>query len=137
MKEEFLLACHEITEFCKKHRGKCFESWPDETLFFYVVSHALCGYIFIVRFNDNIKTIAFVQPMSVEQVKEPFSWRKTTGEALIFWELIGNRSDVGGIYRRACERFPSIKRVFGQRFKGDVLKTFEFPQSTVERFCRV
>src|SRR5665213_2605709 len=136
MSEQFLLACHEIVEFCKKHRGKCFAGWSDEILLRYVAFHAFCGTLFLVRVNDKITAIAVAQPMSEAQLSEPFAWQKTDGDCILFHELIGSRREFKTLFCAALNRFPQVKRYFGQRFKGGESPVLlEFKPPFLERFA--
>lgn len=121
------------TEFCLVHRGKAFAGWPDGTVFFYVAFHALCGSVFVVKSEAQIKAVGFAWPSRPENVADDFSWQlPPAGDCLVMMETIGTRTFCGEMFRRARARWPQVKRFFAWRHGSLV----EFEPRRLRRFLR-
>lgn len=130
--QQFWRRIHEVTNFCLTHRGRCFPGWPDETVFFYVAFHGLCGTIFVVKSDGKIKAVGFGWPAGQSEVAADFNWRlPKPGKCLVIMEVIGERRVCGNIFARAVARWPQVGRFFAWRHG----RLVEFSRKALERFC--
>ena len=121
-KQQFMEACHEVTQFCLARGGKCFKGWSKERVFLHIGSNALAGTLFVVRDHGIVKAIGIAQP--------------TSRRRMFIGEVIGSRETCRVLFRRVMARWPRVRRFFAYRLKGtDNLKLVEFNPLALRRFC--
>jgi hypothetical protein len=136
--ETFLSRVGEVTEWCFERRGKCFEGWSREKLFFYV-GFCMVGKAIFVERDDrgSIQTVVFAWPTRLELVNEPFNWRiPKPGDCLFVAQVIGARKFMRAILAKVVSQWPHVKRFFALRHKGDAVERMvEFKPDLVQRIC--
>lgn len=118
--ETFHLRCHEATEFCLAHAGKCFGGWTREKIFLHIGSNALAGTLFIVKYKGKVNALGIAKP---------------TGDGRLFvGEVIGTRAACRQMFARVLAKWPGVKRVFAYRHKGKPdPRLVEYPLAAVLR----
>lgn len=128
--------CAKLTEWALEHKGVCFKDWPRENVLFYLAFHAVCGSLFVVRFNDKVKGLMVAEAMPAADIGRPFSWRsRVSGESVLVQELIGDKPSMNSLFEALKAKYPAMKRIFGQRYRAGRLVLKEFSVPFVERFA--
>jgi len=107
---------HELTEFCIKHRGRCFKDWSRERIFLYLFGSSLMGILHVLR-DDN------------QNVDGVFIASKATEENVVFAQIVGNRNSVGKAFQISRKLFPNAKKWFTYR-RGKFVEIH-----SIHRFC--
>ena len=137
----------ELTEFCLRHGGRCFDGWPVKTLFEYCFFHLVDRGVFIVRDHGEIVACMFAWGTSVPAIMmrhgnhaAPFCWERSRNheQALFLAEVISTgktakiaRSHLVQMVRQGAAKWPDWKqkRIFTYRDK----KLVELPHDVIQR----
>lgn len=139
--QQFLLKCHEVTEFCLKHTPYCFGCWPRESVLLYVGFSAIAGCLFVKRDHGDIKGVAFAFPENYERLtsldkqgKPTFNWSlPSEADCLMIREVMGTKQICREFWAMAQRQWPSLKRCFTYRNKP-ALTLVELDNRVMNRF---
>jgi hypothetical protein len=115
-KEQLFETCHELTEFCMVHAGKCLEGWSREKIFAHVCQNILEKQVYIVKVGSEMKSVAIV--------------KKTSKGVFIDW-CLGSRDTCRQMFRSVMQRFPDTRRFFAYHHD----KFQELDERSILRFC--
>lgn len=134
----FFERIHELTQFASANRGKAFNGWSDETIYFYLAFHALCDSLFVMRGKDGkITTVGVATPCWINDIGQKFSWKKPdiNGDCLMIWEVVGNRTHCGLLVKKALNKFKNVKSFYAFRMKDkETPSLVNISNKTMRRF---
>ena len=128
----------EVTMYCLRRKGKCFDGWKPEIVFRYVAFHFLAGTLEIIRDGRAILGVAvgYTGDASYfwERAGKPFDWTlPPAGNTLYLAEIIASKKAVERLWKRALEKYPWINSILTNR-RG---KLVEVHMSQLERLARL